>query len=256
MYPTFKLLQKLATSRVWVCCCLFLILTVSESAGQVLTTRLVYADEQLIRNMEQALNKNWDLDNFFNNGRVFISDDDGTSIWFVITSIVETETEQIINFKTRSISLKLQGQALPTLLGSFSELERLTIGGSASGEIPASLGNLSKLTWLELDGLGLTGEIPPSLGNLLLLDYLDLSDNALSGQIPETLGNLSALEILYLDENQLTGTPPASLSQLSLLRLLFLRNNQLRGEVPIAWQAFSGYSTALVLDQNCLTLPL
>ena len=53
---------------------------------------------------------------------------------------------------------------------------------------------------LELNcySLGLSGEIPESIGELTKLTQLGLKDNSLSGEIPESIGNLTNLAQLNL----------------------------------------------------------
>ena len=101
-----------------------------------------------------------------------------------------------------------------------------------TGEIPAELGNLAKLTGLALDSNQLTGEIPAELGDLTNLQVLNLPFNRLTGAIPAELGSLTNLEGLYLYSNQLTGEIPAELGGLTNLSWLDLRDNQLTGEIP------------------------
>ena len=101
-----------------------------------------------------------------------------------------------------------------------------------NGEIPAELGQLSDLDWLDLYANQLSGNIPPELGRLSRLLVLDLGDNDLSGEIPAELGQLSALEHLPLFSNNLTGAIPAELGQLSYLDYLDLGDNDLSGEIP------------------------
>lgn len=51
-----------------------------------------------------------------------------------------------------------------------------------------------------------TGEIPASLFNISSLWYIDLRRNNFSGTLPESVSNSTLLEELYLTYNSLTGT--------------------------------------------------
>ena len=101
-----------------------------------------------------------------------------------------------------------------------------------SGTIPAGLGQLTSLQYLDLDTNKLTGTIPSELGQLTNLEYLYLNGNQLTGTIPAELGQLTNLWLLYLSDNQLTGTIPDELIQLTRLRWLDLSHNQLTGTIP------------------------
>ena len=83
-----------------------------------------------------------------------------------------------------------------------------------SGELPPELGDLSNLTWLDLNDNRLRGEIPPELGNLPNLRVLGLSNNRLSGGLPPELGNLAGLMVLHLGGNNLSGCVPLELPAL------------------------------------------
>ena len=91
-----------------------------------------------------------------------------------------------------------------------------------------------RVTELVLSGNALSGAIPAEMGDLASLQYLDLSRNKLSGAIPAKLGDLTNLQELYLDSNKLSGAIPAALGDLTNLRTLDLCGNQLSGEIPAA----------------------
>ena len=101
-----------------------------------------------------------------------------------------------------------------------------------------------RVTRLSLTNSSLDGAIPAVLGDLSSLEYLDLSGNDLAGAIPPELANLSSLEELVLSGNDLTGTIPPELAGLSNLTTLNLSGNALTGTatlsaapVDVAWGA-------------------
>ncbi|PRQ31523.1 putative non-specific serine/threonine protein kinase [Rosa chinensis] len=69
----------------------------------------------------------------------------------------------------------------------------------------------ARIISLDLSQSGLTGEIAASIANLTMIQTLDLSNNNLSGQIPEYLSQLPKLNVLNLEKNELTGSVPAGL---------------------------------------------
>ena len=135
---------------------------------------------------------------------------------------------------------------IPESLGNLTNLVHLQLEGGSklSGSIPESLGNLTNLKELHLHGT-LSGSIPESLSNLTNLEVLNLSSHDLSGPIPESLGNLQNLKELRLVSRYvyvydpelrqgkgLTGSIPKSLGNLTNLVELNLSWNYLTGSVP------------------------
>mmetsp|Transcript_845 Transcript_845/g.1510 ORF Transcript_845/g.1510 Transcript_845/m.1510 type:complete len:745 (-) Transcript_845:53-2287(-) len=123
---------------------------------------------------------------------------------------------------------------IPSWLGKFDWLNDLIVSVSnpvyvnSKGQIPESVGNLTKLTTFSLQG-EVTGQIPKSFGKLQRLNNLMLNSNKLIGPIPEELGNCSRLYKLWLNDNQLTGSIPDTLANLTNLKSLHLQDNQLTG---------------------------
>ena len=118
-------------------------------------------------------------------------------------------------------------------------IDRLDLGvNNLTGMLPAELGNLSGLRYLQLGGNSLTGEIPSELGNLSGLESLFLSNNTLTGDIPSELGNLSQLQNLNLRDNAFTGRLPRSLMQLSNLRYLHFGGQDLCAPADDAFQTW------------------
>ena len=146
-----------------------------------------------------------------------------------------------------------------------------------TGPIPASLGNLTTLTSLDLDTNSLNGIIPPSLCNLRDLYYFDVDSNQMRGQIPSCIStltklkvlaiwgnidivgalnpdysNLTSLEVLQLNNNQLTGTLPESFSKLTKLTTLDLGINDFTGAIPASYRSLSQLN-AFYAQNNRLT---
>ena len=89
------------------------------------------------------------------------------------------------------------------------------------------------VTELHLYSNQLTGSIPAELGDLHNLNWLDLSHNQLSGSIPLELENLAVLYWLDLSYNQLTGAVSPGLAK-TLREDFRLWGNLLDGTVPVS----------------------
>ena len=140
--------------------------------------------------------------------------------------------------------------------GTPQRVTRVQINGGGgdwlTGKIPSDLGDLDRLTHLDLRANGLTGSIPPELGNLEDLVELRLWGNELTESIPGELGSLDNLEYLDLGNNQLTGSIPSDLGNLGNLGVLGLYDNQLSGIIPPELGRLS-HLHALWLNENLLT---
>ena len=142
---------------------------------------------------------------------------------------------------------------IPASIGNLTRLSYLDLRwDSLSGSIPASIGRLVNLTHLDFSQDQLSGPLPDSIGNLGKLTELILSGNKLSGPIPASIGNLSALTTLELIFNQFSGSIPPTLGKLKNCYLLGLGGNQLSGTIP---SAIGNMSSLQLLDifQNNLT---
>ncbi|KAI3754219.1 hypothetical protein L1987_53998 [Smallanthus sonchifolius] len=80
-----------------------------------------------------------------------------------------------------------------------------------------------RIVFINLSASDLTGQIAASIANLSSLETLDLSNNSLTGPIPDFLEKLSLLKLLDLRGNQLSGYVPKSLLERSRTGLLKLR---------------------------------
>ncbi|XP_015881812.3 receptor-like protein EIX2 [Ziziphus jujuba] len=130
---------------------------------------------------------------------------------------------------------------LPASLGNMTFLTRLNLPGNhVEGEIPSSIGKLCNLMHFDISNNNVTGTLPEVLEGtdclsrkpLPSLQYLDLSNNHLVGKLPEWLGQLKNLVELRLLYNSLHGPIPASLGLLQNLSVLWLGGNELNGTLP------------------------
>ncbi|GKV03115.1 hypothetical protein SLEP1_g15478 [Rubroshorea leprosula] len=160
-------------------------------------------------------------------------------------------------------SIGLEGQ-LSDDISSLTELQILDLSQNQgmTGPLPASIGNLKKLTNLFLNDCGFTGRIPGTIGSLQQLVYLSLNSNNLTGQIPPSVGNLTNLNWLDLSDNQLEGSLPVSdgttpgLDKLVKTLHFHLGQNKLSGEIPEKIFSSNMALIHLLLDGNELTGPI
>ena len=145
---------------------------------------------------------------------------------------------------------------IPPELGNLTRMSILDLGvNGLTGTIPPELGNLGNLTWLHLSHNSLRGLIPPELGRLARLEVLKLDRNLLRGRIPPGIGGLANLEVLWLDRNELTGPIPPELRGLTSLRELRFGWNSLSGVIP-PWLGELTELSYLSLRNNDFTGPI
>ncbi|CAI5477306.1 unnamed protein product, partial [Closterium sp. Yama58-4] len=85
--------------------------------------------------------------------------------------------------------------------------------------IPASIGNLTTLTYLSMVGNSLTGSIPESFSKLVLLKSLDLSVNMIKKPI-DAIMTLTALTYLNMSSNFISAPLSPGIANLQALKYL------------------------------------
>uniref|UniRef100_A0A1D1YSF5 non-specific serine/threonine protein kinase n=1 Tax=Anthurium amnicola TaxID=1678845 RepID=A0A1D1YSF5_9ARAE len=159
------------------------------------------------------------------------------------------------NLESVDLSSNLLAGPIPSNLSR--RLFRLRLGQNRlNGSIPPTIGELTKLAYLELEANKLDGEVPARLGGLANLTLLNLADNNLKGVLPKELGNLSKLVVMKLQKNQINGTIPHELFGLGQLLTLNLSRNMLSGTIPPSISSLTKLSS-LNLECNNLngTIP-
>ncbi|CAA7402413.1 unnamed protein product [Spirodela intermedia] len=153
-----------------------------------------------------------------------------TTAWHVVSIFLESNM--------------LQGP-LPRTLGSLTNLSRLRLDGTEiSGKIPSFIGNWTKLNRLDMQGTFMEGPFPPEFSLLQSLTVLRVSDlkNA-GGSFPplEKLINLEQFHCSYflinlccgdLSFNNFTGEIPGNFENLRRLTTMYLTSNKLTGSIP------------------------
>ena len=131
---------------------------------------------------------------------------------------------------TLEVSYNLFNQELPAWLGNLTKLAILGLRGNGwQGEIPTTITNLVNLRNLFLDFNQLTGDVPANF-NALNLTHLFLDDNQLTGTITSVIGNMNNLLFVNLSRNQFTGVVPNFVDFAANIRDVFIRENLLTFE--------------------------
>ena len=190
-----------------------------------------------------------------------------------LTGEIPTDLDGLTSLTSLNLSNNKLTGPVPGKLDGMTALEALKLGGnSLSGQLPAELNNMIALKELDISENNLTGKIPSlgPLSNLVILrlngnrltgsiswlssltnlEVLDLSNNGLSGSIP-SLSGLRSLTEVQLYNNHLSDSIP-SLPSPSILEKLDLHNNRLSGALPSSLGDHDDLVT-LSLDRNQLT---
>jgi len=92
--------------------------------------------------------------------------------------------------------------------------------------VPSFLGEMPYLTYLNMEGLGLTSTIPKTLFSQWdRLESLYLNDNDITGTLPSSIANLKAVKTLWMGGNNLGGSIISEIGQLTTLVDLSLESN-------------------------------
>lgn len=127
---------------------------------------------------------------------------------------------------------KLGSESQISWVGDLKKLTNLEIFSSNfSRRAPSWIGNLTSLRSLKIYWCTSSGSIPSGIQNLKNLTVLRLRDCGFSGRIPAWVANLTQLSSLDLSTNYLSGKIPDFIYTLPALQYLNLGSNQLSGKL-------------------------
>ncbi|KAM3689768.1 hypothetical protein ACJW31_09G071700 [Castanea mollissima] len=126
---------------------------------------------------------------------------------------------------------------IPSSLGNLTRLTMLFM----QGNIPTSLGNCQNLLLLNISSNNIVGIIPKQVIGLSSLSIsLVMSHNLLIGELPFEVGNLIHLAELDLSYNRLSGKIPTTLETCLSLERLYLGGNSFEGAIPESLKTLRG----------------
>ncbi|KAF3647372.1 putative dehydrodolichyl diphosphate synthase 2-like [Capsicum annuum] len=148
---------------------------------------------------------------------------DGCENLKTLPSYIQMESLQLIDLTNCP-----KVDTFPEINGDMHCLECLTLSSTGIRELPSSIGNLSGLYDLNLNGCEDLVSLPNSLCNLMNLQYLHLDGCKKLEKLPENIGNLQELGILDATETAIS-QPPTSITKLGKLTdLRFSRSHVLQ----------------------------
>ncbi|XP_002449858.2 receptor kinase-like protein Xa21 [Sorghum bicolor] len=140
---------------------------------------------------------------------------------------------------------------MPASVGNLTFLTSLDLSQNMlQGEIPVTVGRLYRLRYLDISNNSLQSEISAGLRNCSNLVSIRLGKNQLTGGIPDWLGGLSKLQGVLLGPNNFTGVIPQSLTNLSSLREINLGTNHLEGTIPMGFGRIHGLESFIVAGNH------
>ncbi|XP_074282169.1 receptor-like protein EIX2 isoform X2 [Silene latifolia] len=182
----------------------------------------------------------------------------------------------LTSLKYLDLSKNMLNGTIPDFIGHLTQIEHLDISSNSLQGTVFGIGNLSKLSYLDMNynnlNLNLDQNLnwrpsfqlsvfnahscvintvfPQWLKNQTWIESLDLSYTRISGELPKWLWNSSYLEQLHLSGNRLTGSLPQHDGP--NLELLDLHNNFLTGTIP-KWLGQHPIAAVIDLSSNLLS---
>ncbi|KAI9071666.1 hypothetical protein K1719_046374 [Acacia pycnantha] len=163
-------------------------------------------------------------------------------------------TLKLLQIQFFNISSNPIRNEIPSHIGFiFPNLISLDLSSTSSqGCIPASIGEMRQLSYLDLSYNNLSGYLPQKFGQgNNALRVLKLSNNNLSGPCLPIGSNFTYLLLMKLNNNNFKGKFQGGVINSTKLRMLDISSNQLFGEIP-TWIRNFRHLSYLMLSNNSL----
>jgi hypothetical protein len=154
--------------------------------------------------------------------------------WQGVSCKLEATSLNICNIVGLTLTaMNLVGR-LPDSIGDLTSLQTLALeGNSISGSLPQTLATLYNLTAFDVGSNVITGSFPTFMGDISGLVLFAINNNLIHGTLASQLANSRSLEMLYVNGNNLSGPIPIWLGDLKNLSYFAANNNVLTGKVPM-----------------------
>lgn len=153
----------------------------------------------------------------------------------------------------RRLSWKKGGlRSLPACIGNLSRLEYLNLSGNTISELPDSFGNLDSLVTLDLGG-NQSGVLAPVLAGCDSLSVLRVGNLFLNGTLPALVAGLPRLRVLDVSFNGFTAVPEAIWS-CPMLREVSLDGNRIT-RIPQALMSMATLKVLSISDNPLCSVP-
>jgi Leucine-rich repeat (LRR) protein len=138
------------------------------------------------------------------------------------------------------------------VLGSSLQSLILKDNPSLTGDLPSEVGQLTKLSTLDVSGCNFSGHLPHEVGGLSSISFFNIEKNSFSGSLPsEIINGMGRAKTLLLGSNGFTGKIPVEIAGIESLERLTMSGCSFSGAIPPQLSTLSSLSY-LDLSQNAL----
>ncbi|KAM7271061.1 hypothetical protein ACFE04_030275 [Oxalis oulophora] len=166
-----------------------------------------------------------------------------------LTGVLSSKMVQLPYLQYIDFSKNYLNGSIPLEWASMDLKKIALFGNRLSGSI-SHLGNITSLTYLDLDINQFSGAVPAEFGKLINLEILRLSSNNFSGNLPMELAELRNLTDFRINNNNLNGSIPDFIQNWSQLGRLEMQGSGLEGPIPSSISVLEKMVTLKIVGIN------